>query len=139
MVLALRLRQREHLIPGGMCTFQHSGAYARFVVLNALPCRHTRNNKPPMWEWFIPTIYGDLRGWFIIAIPTLLTLPFMNPCLCDSPRNGANTALGTTIRGHVKLGTCHETIRLARVVSDGGNFQVISQSYINSTAGFNMS
>ena len=28
------------------------------------------NNKPPMWEWFIPPIYGDLvGGWLIIVLP----------------------------------------------------------------------
>ena len=27
--------------------------------------------KPPIWEWFIPPIYGEFWGWFIIVLTTL--------------------------------------------------------------------
>jgi hypothetical protein len=28
-------------------------------------------HKPPMWEWFLAPIYGDIGGWFIIVLPIL--------------------------------------------------------------------
>ena len=28
-------------------------------------------HKPPIWEWFIPPIYGEIGGWFIVVLPTL--------------------------------------------------------------------
>ena len=28
-------------------------------------------HKPPIWEWFIPPVYGEIGGWFIIVLPTL--------------------------------------------------------------------
>ena len=31
-------------------------------------------HKPPIWEWFIPRIYGEIGGWCIIVLPAVLGL-----------------------------------------------------------------
>ena len=31
--------------------------------------------KPPIWEWFIGPIYGDLGGWFIVVLRALPAMP----------------------------------------------------------------
>ena len=28
-------------------------------------------HKPPIWEWFIQPIYGEIGVWFIVVLPTL--------------------------------------------------------------------
>ena len=31
-------------------------------------------HKPPVWEWLIPPIYGEIGGWFMIVLTTLVII-----------------------------------------------------------------
>ena len=64
----------QHWIARQQC---HELVFFVYSRLDKHSCWYSKN-KPPIWEWFIPTISNYLwwfEGWFIIVIPTLIPFP----------------------------------------------------------------
>ena len=73
-----------HIIHDLVGSFDPSETYASQLGVLFPKCGYDKN-KPPMWEWFIPTIYGDLEDGFVIVIPTL----YENKKTCSKPPTSA--------------------------------------------------